>query len=306
MTWVTISLSAGTLIGMAVIMTYILGWANKAFHVEVDPRVEAINGALPGANCGGCGYVGCGEYAEAVALDNAEVNLCTVGGSGCAADIASIMGVDVVDSLPYRPIVHCGAHYPERLQRNEYRGEQHCQTANIVAGVQGCTYGCLGFGDCVNACKYNAIHVVDGLATVDYNKCIGCGACAKVCPRNIISMVPFRYEQMLAVTCSNKDFGKEVKNVCTVGCIGCKACQRNSDFFTVENNLSTVNYDTYESLKDDGVEKLKKAIDKCPRKGIVLMGKPTESDILSLMNEDIPKIAEPDFKTTVDDTEWRG
>jgi RnfABCDGE-type electron transport complex B subunit len=306
MTWVTISLSAGTLVGMAVIMTYILGWASKTFHVEVDPRVEAINEVLPGANCGGCGFVGCGEYAESVASGDTEVNLCTVGGASCAAEIAGIMGVEVEESLPYRPVVHCGAHYPERLQRNEYRGEQRCQTANIVAGVQGCTYGCLGFGDCTTACKYDAIHIIDGLATVDYSKCIGCGACAKVCPRNIISMVPFRYEQMIAVTCSNKDFGKAVKDVCTVGCIGCKACQRNSDLFKVENNLSVVNYEAYSSLDDSGIDKLQKAMDKCPRKGIVFMGKPSEKDILSVMHEDVPHIAEADFKTTVDDTEWRG
>ena len=305
MIFVTISLAAATLVGMAVIMTYILGWANETFHVEVDPRIDAINNTLPGANCGGCGFIGCGEYAEAIVVDNAPVDKCPVGGSNCAAAIANTMGVEVGDSLPYRPIIHCGAHYHERLMKTEYHGEQSCVTANLIAGVQGCTYGCLGFGDCKIACKYDAIQVIDGLATIDYDKCIGCGACAKVCPRNIITMTPFKTDQMLAVLCSNKDFGKDVKDVCMIGCIGCKACQRASELFVIENNLATIKYDAYE-LNKETAEGIKKAIDKCPRQGIVFVGKPTEKDLLAVASETAPKIVTPDFKTTVDDTEWRG
>ncbi len=303
MSWVTIGLSAGTLVGMAVILTYILGWANKAFYVEVDPRVEAVNDALPGANCGGCGYVGCNEYAEAVASGEAEVNLCNVGGASCAAAIADIMGVQVEASFPYRPIVHCGATYDDRLKRSPYRGEQKCATANLVAGVQGCTYGCLGFGDCTQACNYDAIHIINGLATVDYEKCIGCGACAKVCPRNIITITPFKAEQMLAVTCSNKDAGKDVTAVCKVGCLGCKACARKSDLFKVVDNLSTIDYDAYEP--ECSLEVLE-ACQKCPRHRLVFVGKPTEKDLAAAADKEAPEVIKPDFKTTVDDTEWRG
>ncbi len=153
---------------LALFMAYVLGWANKTFHVEVDPRIEQVNHALPGANCGGCGYVGCGEYAEAVVAGKAPVNLCPVGGESCATAVAKILGIKLEASFPYRPAVHCGAHYDDRLGRHDYFGEQTCGAANLTAGVQGCTYGCLGFGYCVKVCDFDAIHVVDGLATVDY------------------------------------------------------------------------------------------------------------------------------------------
>lgn len=303
MTWVTIGLSAGTLVGMAVVFSYILGWANQAFHVETDPRVEQIMDALPGANCGGCGFVGCYEYAEAVATDGAPVNKCTVGGENCANALAGIMGVEVEASFPYRPVVHCGAKTKDRLKQSPYKGEKKCLAANLVSDIQGCVYGCLGMGDCEAACNYDAIHVVDGLAVVDYEKCVGCGACAKVCPRNIISMVPFKAERILAVTCLNRDFGRDVKEVCTVGCIGCKACSRASSLFTIQDNLSVLDYDAY---NPDDMEGLNQAVKKCPRKSLVFIGKPSAEDLAAVKDETLPGTVKPDFKTTVDDTQWRG
>jgi len=213
------------------------------------------------------------------------------------------MGVAVTASFPYRPVVHCSATFEERLKRSPYKGERNCLAANLISDIQGCVYGCLGFGDCRNACDYDAIHVVDGLATVDYEKCIGCGACAKVCPRNVISIVPFKAERILAVTCSNRDFGKDVKAVCTVGCIGCKACTRSSKLFTIEDNLSTLNYDAYDPAD---MADLDKAVEKCPRKSLLFIGKPSEKDLAAVKDEELPDMVKPDFKTTVDDTEWRG
>jgi len=303
MTWVTIGLSATTMLTLAVVLSYILGWASNKFHVDVDERVLTIIDALPGANCGGCGYVGCGEYAEAIALESELVTKCTVGGQSCAQQVAVIMGVEIGETLPYRPIVHCGAHYADRLGRTEYRGELQCAAANLVTDVQGCTYGCLGFGDCARVCNYDALHVIDGLATVDYEKCVGCGACAKVCPRNIITITAFKSSQMLAVTCSNKDKGKDVIAVCNVGCIGCGACARTSSLFTLEDNLSTINYDAYEPAC--GLEVLE-ACRKCKRQRLVFVGKPTATDLEKAGDLEAPELVEPDFKTTVDDTEWRG
>lgn len=303
MTWVTIGLSAGTLLGMAIVLTSVLGWANKKFHVDVDERVLAVIDELPGANCGGCGYVGCGEYAEAVVLEQEEVNLCTVGGPGCAQAVAGIMGVEVGALLPYRPIIHCGAHLEDRLGRSEYRGEMRCVAANLVTDVQGCTYGCLGFGDCARVCQFDALHVIDGLATVDYEKCVGCGACAKVCPRNIITITPFKTDRVLAVSCSNKDKGKDVTAVCTVGCIGCGQCARTSKLFKIENNLSTIDYDAYTA---DCLPEVLEACNKCKRQRLVFVGKPTPDDLEKTKDQELPDIVAPDFKTTVDDMEWRG
>ena len=162
-----VALAAAVMLTLAVAASSVLGWANRAFHVEIDPRILRIEDALPGANCGGCGYIGCGEYAEAVA-GGAAVDLCAPGGAGCAQSVAGIMGVDVEPSWPYRAIVHCAATSSQRLGRVEYRGEQTCSAANLVAGHQGCTYGCLGLADCVRACDFDALDIVDGLAVIDY------------------------------------------------------------------------------------------------------------------------------------------
>ena len=196
----TILLAALTMLVLAAALSSVLGWAAKAFYVEVDPRVERIEIALPGVNCAGCGYIGCTDYAEAIVADgDVRVDLCAPGGVACAESVAAIMGVDVEPSWPYRAVVHCSATREQRLQQQEYRGETTCSAANLVAGVQGCTYGCLGFGDCVMACEFDAIHVIDGLARVDYRKCTGCGACIDACPRHIISRIPFKAEQVFVV-----------------------------------------------------------------------------------------------------------
>jgi len=266
---VTIILSAAVLGVLAVAAGYVLGWANRVFHVDVDAKMEAILRALPGANCGACGFLGCAEYAEAVAKGEAEVNLCIPGGVRCAQSLARIMGVEVSETYPYRAVVHCAAREDQRLQRAEYQGEPTCAAANLVTHVQGCTYGCLGLGDCVQACKYDAIHIIRGLATVDYGKCIGCKACMRACPRNIITMVPFRCDEMLVVACSNQDSGRDVKAICEVGCLGCKACTRNNNLIEMDGNLPRINYDKY-----DPQINFESIIEKCPSETLVLVGEP--------------------------------
>jgi len=299
-----ILLAVGTMFVLAVFLCYVLGWANEAFHVQVDPRVEQTLGILPGANCGGCGFVGCGEYAEAVVAGNAPADRCPVGGSACAEAIAKLLGLDLTGSFPYRPVVHCGAHYDDRLKKHPYYdGEPTCGSANLVSGIQGCTYGCLGMGDCEASCKYDAIRVVNGLATVDYEKCVGCGACERACPRHIISMAPFKAEKMLVVTCSNLDFGKDVKAVCKVGCIGCKACTRFSGLFTVENNLPRIDYEKYDPAHP---EQFTQAFEKCPMKRLVYVGKPGDDQLAAVAAENLPPIVEPRPETTVDKTPWQG
>ena len=301
LTAVTIILAAVILALLAIVVAYVLGWANRVFHVEVDPKVETILDALPGANCGGCGLVGCSEYAEAVAKGDAEIDLCAPGGAGCAEQLAQIMGVELQETFPYRAVVHCAAHDYQRLLRTPYLGELTCASANLVAGVQGCTYGCLGLGDCTRACDYDAIHIVDGLAAVDYHNCIGCKACAQACPRNTITMVPFKSDRMLVVACSNKDKGPDVKRVCTVGCIGCTACSRNAELMAMEGNLPAIDYGRYQSE-----EHFTLAREKCPRESMIHIGKPSPEDLAAVAGEELPARIEADFKTSVDETQWRG
>jgi len=294
---------AGAVLGITgVTMGWILGWANRAFHVPTDPKVDALNGVLPGANCGGCGYVGCNEYAEAVAKGEAPVTLCAPGGPACAAKVAEIMGVDAGEAIPVKAVIHCGADRSKRLQLMDYRGEQTCASANLVAGVQGCTYGCLGYGDCVNVCKYDALSIQNGLAVVDYEKCVGCRACEKICPRNIITMVPFKKSEVLVVACSNQDMGPAVKEVCSVGCIGCKACVRPSEgLISMKGNIPSIDYDAYGAESD-----LTPSIDKCRMESLVYVGTPSPRDIAAAGEEEVPARVEADFKTSVDETEWRG
>ncbi|WP_020585983.1 RnfABCDGE type electron transport complex subunit B [Desulfobacter curvatus] len=266
---VSLGIAGASMLVMAMIFSYILGWANKQFKVQVDPKIEEVIEALPGANCGGCGYLGCSDYAVAIVADNDPVNKCAVGGQACAQAIADIMGVEVGDVVPLHAIVHCNAPVSSRLGMTQYMGEKRCASAQQVAGVQGCTFGCLGFGDCIEVCNYDAIHIVDGLARVDYEKCIGCGACTKACPRGILSVAGFKEEAIPVVACSNKDKAKDAKAVCNNACVGCKACAKESDLFTISDNLSKCNYDDYSAPK---YEEAMKAIEKCPTGCIHFMG----------------------------------
>jgi Na+-translocating ferredoxin:NAD+ oxidoreductase subunit B len=267
---ITIAVAVCTMFVLAVTVSWILGWADVFFKVETDPKVDEVLAVLPGANCGGCGYLGCSDYAVAIVNENAPVNKCNVGGEPCTIKVACIMGVDPGTMAKSYAVVHCGSGLNERLMRTDYHGEKTCIGATQVAGIQGCTYGCLGLGDCVKACKYDAIHVINGLATVDYKKCIGCGACVRVCPRMIIKVVPFNEESIPVVACSNKDSGKESKEVCEKACIGCKACSKITDIFIVEGSLSRSEYSAYTVSK---YEDALKASEKCPTHCIKLAGR---------------------------------
>jgi len=167
-----------------------------------------------------------------------------------------------------RPIVHCRARTSDKTFYGRYQGIPSCTSANALANVQACKFGCLGLGDCTRVCKFDALHIVDGLSTVDYAKCTGCGACSKACPRNLIQMVPFSHENMMTVACSSKENGKNTRAFCQVGCIGCGLCAKQSDAFTVQDNLARMDYTRFEPNGQNET-----AYNKCPTGVIVYRGK---------------------------------
>jgi RnfABCDGE-type electron transport complex B subunit len=258
-----------TMLGLGGGFAVVLLIANEKLKVTVDPKVEQVYGALPHLDCGACGFAGCMQYAKAL-LSNAELlGKCAPGGPETAAKIADILNLQVSDSGPQkRPIVHCRAHTDDKTIYGIYQGIESCTAANALANVQACAFGCLGLGDCTRACKFDALHIVDGLATVDYHKCTGCTACSKACPRSLIEMVPFHFENMMTVACSSKETGKSTRACCKVGCIGCGLCAKQSDLFKVEDNLARFNY-----AQCRITEKEEAAMKKCPTKVIIYRGK---------------------------------
>ena len=208
--------------GTGVFIGVFLGIAGKKFAVEVDEKEEAILAELPGNNCGGCGYAGC---------------------SGLAAAIAK-----------------CAGTCEKAKQAYDYTGITDCQMAAMMqnGGPKGCSFGCLGFGSCVKACPFDAIHIVDGIAVVDKEACKACGKCIATCPKHLIELVP--YEQKHLVQCSSKDKGKDVMSVCSVGCIGCKMCEKvcESDAVHVVDNIAHIDP---EKCTNCG-----KCAEKCPKK----------------------------------------
>ena len=238
--------------GLGLVFGLVLAAASKLFYVEVDPRLEKLNDALPGANCGGCGYAGCGGYAEAVLNGEAEIGLCASGGAECANAMAAIMGVEIGDFRRKVALVRCAGYHSLDAEGNpkgakkkgEYEGFKDCLAASKVGGSGPlvCKYGCLGYGNCVKACKYGAISVVDGVAQVDREKCVGCMACAAACPRKLITSV--YYDNPVMIPCNSKAKGAVTVRGCSQGCIGCSLCVKicPEEAITVENHLAVIDY----------------------------------------------------------------
>ena len=197
------------------------------------------------------------------------IGKCAPGGKDTSNAIAEILNLQMSGSgAPLRPIIHCRATKDDKMFFATYDGIPSCTTYDAVPNVQACKFGCLGYGDCVRSCKFDALHIVNGLSTVDYEKCTGCAACSKACPRGLIEMVPFTQEIMMTVACNSKENGKSTRTFCKVGCIGCGMCGKQSELFTIEDNLARLDFAKYEPS-----EATQTAMDKCPTGNIVYRGK---------------------------------
>lgn len=223
--------------------------ASKKFEVYEDPRIAQVQEVLPGANCGACGYPGCSGFAGAcVNADGLDGLLCPVGGSETMANIAKILGTEATTSEPTLAVVRCNGTCEVRPRTNKYDGAKSCAIASsLYTGETGCSYGCLGYGDCVTVCAFDAIHInpATGLPEVIDDNCTSCGLCVKSCPRNIIEIrKKGPKSRRVYVGCINKDKGALAKKVCGNACIGCGKCVKECPYeaITLENNLAYIDY----------------------------------------------------------------
>lgn len=237
-----ILIAVGVLGGLGALFGLVLAVANRVFHVDTDPRLEPLTQCLSGANCGGCGFSGCGAYAQAVLEGKAPVGLCIAGGDECAQKMAEIMGVKAEKVARQVAFVRCAG--TTARDKGVYEGIHDCLAATKVAGRGPliCKFGCLGFGNCTKACRFDAIHLENGVAKVDPDKCTGCMSCAAACPRKLI--VPVTFGANIRVACASNARGSVTLRGCDIGCIGCFKCQKicPKGAIKVEKNLASIDY----------------------------------------------------------------
>jgi Na+-translocating ferredoxin:NAD+ oxidoreductase RNF subunit RnfB len=229
--------------GLGLLAGALLTVSSKLFEIQTDSRVEEITGALPGVNCGACGFAGCSDYARAVADKGAAVNLCKPGGQEVADKIGGVMGIAAGVITPQIAVVFCRGNADNTTQKFLYRGIQSCKAAErFYSGSGSCSYGCLAYGDCAKVCPQHAIKIINELAWIDKTRCIGCGLCEAECPNHVIRIRDIGKDY--DVRCNSLDNGKTVKANCKAGCIGCKICVKNcpEGAITVTDNLARIDY----------------------------------------------------------------
>ena len=242
---ISILIAVVTMGGLAFIFAGGLAFADKKLRVEENPLIGKVNEALPGANCGACGKAGCYDFAVNLVEGKAEATGCPVGGNETAQELAKILGVDAGESVKLYPRILCKGGISEAANKmTHYYGPLSCSAMDIVSGGDKlCFYGCLGGGDCVEACPFDALFMNEnGIPELIEENCTGCTMCVKACPRDIIEMHPA--DRNVFVFCKNHDNPKQSKNVCSVACMGCSICARPSEGgIEMDNDLAVINYD---------------------------------------------------------------
>ncbi len=231
--------------GLGLIFGGGLALASQKFAVEVDPLIEEVENALPGVNCGACGYPGCSSFAKAVVAGEVEVDGCPVGGQSTAEAVASIMGIEAKVGEKQVAKVICNADNKQAKEDFDYQGIKDCKAASAFnGGSKSCNFGCLGLGTCVRVCPVDAIEITENMiAKIKPDICISCEKCVAACPKNVIDMVP--ESQEVVITCKNEEKGKIVRQKCDFGCIGCQICVKSCPFQAIDfdNNLAVIDYD---------------------------------------------------------------
>lgn len=257
-------LAATAVVGtVGIFVGLFLGVAGIKFKVEVDEKEEAVLAALPGNNCGGCGYAGCSGLAAAIAKGEASVNACPVGGEPVGQKIAAIMGVEAGSTERMTAYIACQGSCDKAGMDYEYTGVQDCRMMSFVpaGGPKSCNSGCLGFGTCAGICPFGAIKVENGVAVVDRDACKACGKCVEVCPRHLITLIP--YKSKMAVACSSVDKGPVTMKACQAGCIGCSLCVKACPAQAVSVT------DFHASINQEKCTGCGACAEKCPKKAIV-------------------------------------
>ena len=260
-----------TLCAVGVVAALILYIVAQKFKVEEDPRIDDVEKMLPGANCGGCGFPGCRGLACAlVEQEDISSLYCSVGGADCMKAVADYLGKAAPTKEPQVATVRCGGTCEKRPRTSTYAGTRSCAIASgVYVGETNCAYGCLGYGDCVAACAFDAIHInpETGLAEVDADKCTACGACVSACPKGVIELrKKWPKNRAIYVSCVSKDKGPATMKACKAGCIGCSKCLKVCEFgaITIENNLAFI-----DSTK---CRLCRKCVAECPTGAIKMIG----------------------------------
>lgn len=259
----SIIIAISALGGLTLILAIMLVVANRKLYVYEDPRIDVVEGMLPHANCGACGYPGCRPFAEALVSEETLPGKCTVSSEEGREAIAGYLGVALGGEEKQVARLACAGGTNVARNRANYEGMESCRAASLVSGGgKGCFWGCLGFGDCESVCDFDAIHMDEhGLPVVDIEKCTACGDCVEVCPKDLFSLQPISHQ--LWVACKNLEHGDDVLEDCQVACTACGRCAMDApgDLIVMKNNLPVINYSLNHAIKEP--------IERCPTGAII-------------------------------------